>query len=281
MLGSVYESRLEDLRQFRDEVVYATGRGTDFMDRFYACYREIGPRIAAEVTSDISGRKTLIACAVIPVISYLTLAVQVPADLSADVDLPEPWREFFEELQLGLQQWAVAAMPPRVPAANEEAAFVMRYVLRTSDARAAYHASVAVGHATPALQQLLDIAAVDQGNTLAVPRVFALKGGEAPMSGWRGAAVNALALNALRELETVQQVFDAAGCSDVFQIAFIRPLRNFIRLSGAMPYDQPHPSLPTEWCDALTAFRNDLDTLIGMGLELLASGARDATSTAR
>lgn len=274
VLQTRYEARLDELRAFRDDVVYAQAGGSAFMERFYASYARIGPRIASEIGREPGRRRQVLAFAVIPVISYLTLAVRSPAHLPPVHRIPDAWRAFFAELGTGLQDWALAAMAPAFPCDDDEAAFIGRYVLRTSAARSAYRSSRSAGRPTPPFEHALQQARDHRAAPVDLLRIDA-SGMQGGLANWISAACLAFGPRALAELEPVRQQFDAEDAGDVFRSAFEAPLASFLRLCCAMPLDDLPPSFPQPWRSTIATFREDVDALVEAAFELMDDGTRN------
>jgi hypothetical protein len=268
VLQTDYQARLNELRNFRDEVVYAHAGGAAFMDRFYACYGHVGPLVAGEIALSPGRRRKVLALAVIPVVSYLTLAVRAPAALPPEHQIPDDWQAFFAELMIGLECWAVAAVEPKLPCEGDEAAFVERYVLRTEVARAAYQASQAAGQATPTFKALVERSRLGLRHFLAQQPLDRVVPGRDFTAGWVVAAAQAFGPRAMEELASVRQAFEAAGAGDVFQIAFETPLWHFMRLCCAMPSGVLPWSLPEGWRSVIAAFRQDVNAVFEALLDL-------------
>lgn len=144
-LENTYEDRLDSLRYFRDHIVRQTKRGTRFFEQFYSYYSQYAPWIAEEIRSDRDLKAAITGALILPCINYLQMAIDLPEGSPPD-DLSSEWQSFVLTLVDGIESWACLAMPPLVDFPGDHStadrcndiAFVLRYVLRSSDRRKWY-----------------------------------------------------------------------------------------------------------------------------------------------
>ena len=146
-LESEHDEKLDFLRTFRDRVLRSTRRGADYFDAFYRYYYQVSPPIANSLRADSELRHLMLTAFVLPLVNYLKLAVAYPCT-ALPAGLPEDWRAFLEALRDDMEAWGRKVMPP-LEAFPEDYApedvasdidFVMRYILRSPESKAAYQA---------------------------------------------------------------------------------------------------------------------------------------------
>jgi hypothetical protein len=143
---AAYESELdpnvEFLRRFRDDVIRATRTGERFWDRYWERYQRLSPTIVGMIERDPDLRELVRWSLVEPIVHYLELVLSFPDDSLADV--PEPWASWLYDQRAQLSRWLEGIDLPtefegmEPEAVVSELAFLLRYVLRTSEVRDDY-----------------------------------------------------------------------------------------------------------------------------------------------
>jgi hypothetical protein len=140
--GSELDPDVEFLRRFRDDVIRATRTGERFWERYWERYQRLSPTIVQMIERDPDLRELVRWSLVEPIVHYLELVLSFP-DHSLD-DVPEPWASWLEGERAQLSRWLSEIELPtefegmEPDAVVSELAFLLRYVLRTSDARDRY-----------------------------------------------------------------------------------------------------------------------------------------------
>jgi hypothetical protein len=139
------EEKLDFLRSFRDGPMAATRRCAQFFEDFYSWYYQVSPPLANTIRGDKRLRELVAAAIAMPLVSYLRLAVDFP-DGDLPVGLSEEWASYLTSMRDEMEAWAAAALPPLTELPEgftdddmlRDAAFTLRYVLRTPARRDAY-----------------------------------------------------------------------------------------------------------------------------------------------
>jgi hypothetical protein len=151
--GSELDPDVEFLRRFRDDTIRATRTGERFWEDYWERYQRLSPTIVEMIEQDPELRELVRWSLVEPIVHYLELVLSFPDDSLADV--PEPWRSWLEEQRAQLSRWLEGIELPtefqgmEPDAVVSELAFLLRYVLRTSDARDEYVDRLRQGGALP------------------------------------------------------------------------------------------------------------------------------------
>jgi hypothetical protein len=136
--GSTLDPAVEELRQFRDNVVRKTRYGCELHDRLLPTYRLASMPIIAAMNEVSEIREVVRDWVVRPLVHYLRLARDFP-DLP--VESAGPWAPFISRMRDDLAEFArVLPLPTRlheVPAdeAVEELIVALTFQLRTEEAR--------------------------------------------------------------------------------------------------------------------------------------------------
>jgi hypothetical protein len=150
--GSPFESEVESLRRFRDDILLRSRAGAAFFERFYRQYYRVSPPLAAAIEREPALREAA-RWIITPLVRYLDIARTFP-DAPLE-QVPEPWRSFLADMRDRLEAWTVttglpedfAGMSPRAAAA--ELALALRHLLRREDSRQRYVARLAALGALP------------------------------------------------------------------------------------------------------------------------------------
>ncbi len=140
--GSELDPNVEFLRRFRDDVIRATRTGERFWDRYWERYQRLSPTVVEMLAGDPDLRDLVRWSLVEPIVHYLELVLSFPDDSLADV--PEPWSSWLEAQRAQLSLWLEGIELPtefeglEPDAIISELVFLLRYVLRTSEARDGY-----------------------------------------------------------------------------------------------------------------------------------------------
>jgi hypothetical protein len=151
--GSELDPDVEFLRRFRDDVIRATRTGERFWERYWERYQRLSPTIVDMIEQDPDLRELVRWSLVEPLVHYLELVLSFPDDSLTDV--PEPWASWLEGQRAQLSRWLGGIELPtefegmEPDAVVSELAFLLRYVLRTSDARDRYVARLREGGVLP------------------------------------------------------------------------------------------------------------------------------------
>lgn len=140
--GSALHPEVEALRQVRDGVVRRTRMGREYFDQFFSLYAEVSPQIIAAMDAEPAVKTTVRQTIVAPIVNYLALFESFP-DAPLD-DVPEPWRSWLEQMQVGLEEFvAFVPLPEQFDGlsaleAIDEINLVLRYAVRSPERRAAW-----------------------------------------------------------------------------------------------------------------------------------------------
>jgi hypothetical protein len=140
--GSELDRNVEFLRRFRDDVIRATRSGERFWERYWERYQRLSPTVVEMMERDPDLRDLVRWSLVEPIVHYLELVLSFPDDPLSDV--PEPWASWLEGQRAQLSRWLEGIELPTEfdgmdpDAVVSEIAFLLRYVLRTSQARDEY-----------------------------------------------------------------------------------------------------------------------------------------------
>jgi len=264
VLDTAYAARLDEIRIFRDSTILSTPRAAAYIDTFYSCYRNIGSQMAEEIERDTEERKSLLTFVVMPVVSYLTLAIRCPEQAVDLTALPPAWGHFFGELICGLEYWAISAMPPQIKAPTDDIEFILRYVLRRDTSRVVFRESLIAGEQTPALHALISNASAEFSRVIAYTKDLdgLLDRSKAAQNPLAVVAKTLLRDTAIKDLERLRCAFDDAGLHHIFDTAFVGPLVNYVRLCAALPLGPIPAELSEEWQNVLTLLQQDLQYLM-------------------
>jgi hypothetical protein len=140
--GSELDPNVEFLRRFRDDVIRATRSGERFWDRYWERYQRLSPAVVEMIERDPELRDLVRWSLVQPIVHYLELVQSFP-DASLD-DVPEPWAAWLGDQRAKVASWLGEIDLPTEFDGMEpdevvsELTFLLRYVLRTSEARDEY-----------------------------------------------------------------------------------------------------------------------------------------------
>ncbi len=109
--GSELEDEVQELREFRDEVLLQTRAGADFFDHYYPKYYNLSPAIVTLMHTDPEMKDLVRWSLVAPIVQFLRLAKDFPREDTADV--PEPWRSYLESARGAFEQWTSNLPRPR------------------------------------------------------------------------------------------------------------------------------------------------------------------------
>ncbi len=151
--GSELDPNVEFLRRFRDDVIRATRTGDRFWRRYWERYQRLSPTVVEMIERDPELRDLVRWSLVQPIVHYLELVQSFP-DAPLD-DVPEPWRSWLEGERSKLANWlGEIELPTEFEGLDPDAivaevAFLLRYVLRTSDDRSDYVEKLQASGALP------------------------------------------------------------------------------------------------------------------------------------
>jgi hypothetical protein len=151
--GSEMAPEVQELREFRDNVLLPTRAGGDFFAAFYADYYRFSPEIAAAMRADATFHRSMRVGIVAPLAAYLRIVTSIPhAGLD---DVPEPWRTFLRRVLDDRARWTAELPLPAdlrglTPgAAIREIVIVLDHVLVDPDARHAWLRALAAAGSLP------------------------------------------------------------------------------------------------------------------------------------
>jgi hypothetical protein len=151
--GSELDENVEFLRRFRDDVIRATRTGERFWERYWERYERLSPSIVKMIEEDPELRELVRWSLVEPIVHYLEVVQSFP-DASLD-DVPEPWRAWLAGQRETLARWLESIELPtefdgmEPDAIVAELTFLLRYVLRTAEARDEYIEQLRVAGVLP------------------------------------------------------------------------------------------------------------------------------------
>lgn len=143
--GSSLDPAVEELRDFRENVLLKTRHGTRLHDRLLPFYRRASQPIIAAMAASPDVHEVVRDWVVRPVVQYLRLARDFP-DLPTDA--AGPWAPFVSAMRDGLAEFAKALPLPshlrdiEPEQAVEELIVALCFQLRTSESRMAWLSSM-------------------------------------------------------------------------------------------------------------------------------------------
>lgn len=164
--GSPMADEVQELREFRDDVLLQTRAGAEFFENFFAKYYKLSPAIVTLMHTDPEVMDMVRWSLVAPIVSYLRLAREFPREDTSQ--LPEPWRSYLESARDSFAQWSENLPRPttfdgvHLSDAAEELRVTLDHFTWTDDDAAGYIATLEAAGALPlaATPETLDSIAV-------------------------------------------------------------------------------------------------------------------------
>jgi hypothetical protein len=157
---------VQELREFRDNVLLPTRAGGDFFAAFYADYYRFSPEIAAAMRADDAFHRSMRVGIVAPLAAYLRIVTSIPH--AALDEVPEPWRTFLRRVLDDRARWTAELPLPAdlrglAPAAAiRELVIILDHVLVDAEPRRTWLRALAAGGSLP-----IDVPEADRERVLA------------------------------------------------------------------------------------------------------------------
>ena len=181
--GSELEDPVQELRNFRDDILLHTRSGADFFDTYFEQYYKLSPAIVTLMHTDPQIKELVRWSVVAPVVQFLRLAKDFPRADTADV--PEPWRSYLESARESFEEWTAHLPRPTtfddvpVTDAAEELRVTLEHFTWRDDDAAEYVASLRAAGALPLKanpQTLEALATMLESRGARVETIFAVTG---------------------------------------------------------------------------------------------------------